>query len=77
MAVLIEEAFVEIQLCLLVALGATLALIWPQVCAVIGSALIFGASFMAGPAAISVVAQRVLSLSSLTWGLALLTASLP
>ena len=61
--------------CLLVATGTVPALIWPQAWAVIASALIFGASFMAGPAAVSVVAQRVLSLSSLTWGLALLTAS--
>ena len=30
---------------------------------------------MAGPAAVSVLAQRVLPASSLTWGLALLTAT--
>lgn len=61
--------------CLLVAVGTVPALVWPAAWAVIGSALIFGASFMAGPAAVSVVAQRVLPLPSLTWGLALLTAS--
>ena len=61
--------------CLLVAIGTIPALVWPAAWAVIGSALIFGASFMAGPAAVSVVAQRVLPASSLTWGLALLTAS--
>ena len=60
---------------LLVAIGTIPALVWPTAWAVIASALIFGASFMAGPAAVSVVAQRVLSASSLTWGLALLTAS--
>ncbi len=61
--------------CLMVAVGTVPALIWPEPWAVIVSALIFGASFMAGPAAVSVVAQRLLSASSLTWGLALLTAS--
>lgn len=61
--------------CLLVAIGTIPALVWPAAWAVIGSALIFGASFMAGPAAVSIVAQRVLPASSLTWGLALLTAS--
>ena len=61
--------------CLLVAVGTIPALVWPAAWAVIGSALILGASFMAGPAAVSVVAQRVLPHSSLTWGLALLTAS--
>ncbi|MGH8803512.1 MAG: YbfB/YjiJ family MFS transporter [Polaromonas sp.] len=61
--------------CTLVALGTMPALIWPAPWAVIGSALIFGAGFMAGPAAVSVVAQRVLPASSLTWGLALLTAT--
>ncbi|MEP6965358.1 MAG: YbfB/YjiJ family MFS transporter [Polaromonas sp.] len=59
----------------LVAAGTIPALVWPAAWAVIASALIFGASFMAGPAAVSVVAQRVLPPSSLTWGLALLTAS--
>lgn len=61
--------------CLLVALGTTPALIWSESWAVIASALIFGASFMAGPAAVSVAAQRLLPASSLTWGLALLTAA--
>ena len=61
--------------CTLVALGTVPALIWPAPWAVIASALIFGASFMAGPAAVSVVAQRLLPASSLTWGLALLTAT--
>ena len=61
--------------CTLVALGTMPALIWPAPWAVIASALIFGAGFMAGPAAVSVVAQRVLPASSLTWGLALLTAT--
>jgi predicted MFS family arabinose efflux permease len=61
--------------CLVVAVGTVPALVWPAPWAVIVSALIFGASFMAGPAAVSVVAQRLLSASSLTWGLALLTAS--
>lgn len=60
---------------LLVAVGTVPALIWQEPWAAIASALIFGASFMAGPAAVSVVAQRVLPHSSLTWGLALLTAS--
>ena len=59
---------------LLVAIGTVPALLWPQAWAVITSALVFGASFMAGPAAVSVVAQRVLPMASLTWGLALLTA---
>ncbi|MGV8805158.1 MAG: YbfB/YjiJ family MFS transporter [Polaromonas sp.] len=59
---------------LLVATGTVPALLWPQAWAVIASALVFGASFMAGPAAVSVVAQRVLPMASLTWGLALLTA---
>jgi predicted MFS family arabinose efflux permease len=61
--------------CVMVAAGTVPALVWPAPWAVIASALIFGASFMAGPAAVSVVAQRLLSASSLTWGLALLTAS--
>ena len=61
--------------CLLVALGTVPALVWSVAWAVITSALIFGASFMAGPAAVSVVAQRALPRQSLTWGLALLTAS--
>lgn len=61
--------------CLLVAIGTIPALVWPTAWAAIASALLFGASFMAGPAAVSVVAQRLLSASSLTWGLALLTAS--
>ncbi|SFB85277.1 Predicted arabinose efflux permease, MFS family [Polaromonas sp. OV174] len=61
--------------CSLVALGTVPALIWPTAGTVIASALIFGASFMAGPAAVSVVAQRVLPAASLTWGLALLTAT--
>ena len=61
--------------CGLVALGTMPALIWPQPWAVIGSALIFGASFMAGPAAVSMAAQRLLPARSLTWGLALLTAT--
>lgn len=60
---------------LLVAGGTIPALVWPAPWAVMASALIFGASFMAGPAAVSVVAQRVLPHASLTWGLALLTAS--
>ena len=63
------------MVCVLVAVGTLPALIWPVAWAVIASALIFGASFMAGPAAVSVVAQRVLQAPSLTWGLALLTAS--
>jgi predicted MFS family arabinose efflux permease len=61
--------------CTLVAIGTVPALIWPAPWAVIASAVIFGASFMAGPAAVSVAAQRVLPASSLTWGLALLTAT--
>ena len=61
--------------CVLVALGTTPALIWHESWAAIASALIFGASFMAGPAAVSVAAQRLLPASSLTWGLALLTAA--
>ncbi|SFU73715.1 Predicted arabinose efflux permease, MFS family [Polaromonas sp. YR568] len=61
--------------CVIVAAGTVPALVWPEPWAVIVSALIFGASFMAGPAAVSVVAQRLLSTASLTWGLALLTAS--
>ncbi|WP_309678814.1 YbfB/YjiJ family MFS transporter [Polaromonas sp.] len=61
--------------CVIVAAGTLPALIWPQAWAVIASALIFGASFMAGPAAVSVVAQRLLPATSLTWGLALLTAA--
>ena len=61
--------------CVLVAIGTMPALIWPAPWAVIGSALIFGASFMAGPAAVSMVAQRLLPAPSLTWGLALLTAT--
>jgi predicted MFS family arabinose efflux permease len=61
--------------CVLVAIGTVPTLIWPAPWAVIGSALIFGASFMAGPAAVSMVAQRLLPASSLTWGLALLTAT--
>lgn len=61
--------------CSLVAIGTLPALIWPQPWAVISSALIFGASFMAGPAAVSTVAQRLLPAPSLTWGLALLTAT--
>lgn len=61
--------------CALVAIGTMPALIWAESWAVIASALIFGASFMAGPAAVSVAAQRLLPASSLTWGLALLTAA--
>lgn len=61
--------------CALVAIGTMPALIWAESWAVIVSALIFGASFMAGPAAVSVAAQRLLPASSLTWGLALLTAA--
>lgn len=61
--------------CVLVAIGTVSALIWAESWAVIASALIFGASFMAGPAAVSVAAQRLLPASSLTWGLALLTAA--
>lgn len=61
--------------CVMVAIGTVPALLWPEPWAVIASALIFGASFMAGPAAVSLVAQRLLPLSALTRGLALLTAS--
>lgn len=61
--------------CVVVAVGTMPALIWPESWAVIASALIFGASFMAGPAAVSVAAQRLLPAASLTWGLALLTAA--
>ena len=61
--------------CVVVAVGTVPALIWSESWAVIASALIFGASFMAGPAAVSVAAQRLLPSSSLTWGLALLTAA--
>lgn len=61
--------------CVFVAIGTMPALIWAESWAVIASALIFGASFMAGPAAVSVAAQRLLPASSLTWGLALLTAA--
>ncbi|MGH6627523.1 MAG: YbfB/YjiJ family MFS transporter [Burkholderiaceae bacterium] len=58
-----------------VALGSLPALVWPSVAAIVASALLFGSSFMAGPAAVSVVAQRVLPAAHLTFGLALLTAS--
>ncbi len=60
---------------LLVALGSIPPLLWDGPWAALISALLFGACFMAGPAAISLVAQRTLSVSSLTWGLALLTAA--
>ncbi|MFZ2220257.1 MAG: YbfB/YjiJ family MFS transporter [Rhodoferax sp.] len=60
---------------LLVALGSIPALLWKGPGAALASALLFGACFMAGPAAISLVAQRTLSASGLTWGLALLTAA--
>lgn len=60
---------------LLVALGSVPPLLWDGPWAALLSALVFGACFMAGPAAISLVAQRVLPLPSLTWGLALLTAA--
>ena len=60
---------------LLVALGSVPALLWEGPRAALASALLFGACFMAGPAAISLVAQRTLSASRLTWGLALLTAA--
>lgn len=58
-----------------VALGSLPALIWPGIGSIVASALLFGSSFMAGPAAVSVVAQRVLPAAQLTFGLALLTAS--
>ena len=60
---------------LLVALGSIPPLLWDGPWAALISALVFGACFMAGPAAISLVAQRTLLASSLTWGLALLTAA--
>ena len=60
---------------LLVALGSVPALLWEGPGAALASALLFGACFMAGPAAISLVAQRTLPASQLTWGLALLTAA--
>ena len=59
----------------LVALGSIPPLLWQGPWAALVSALVFGACFMAGPAAISLVAQRTLSASRLTWGLALLTAA--
>ena len=58
----------------LVALGSIPPLRWEGYGAAMVSAVVFGACFMAGPAAISLVAQRMLTVSSLTWGLALLTA---
>ncbi len=60
---------------LLVAVGSVPPLLWDGPWAALVSALVFGGCFMAGPAAISLVAQRTLSTSSLTWGLALLTAA--
>ena len=60
---------------LLVALGSVPPLVWSGPWAALLSALVFGGCFMAGPAAISLVAQRLLPLPSLTWGLALLTAA--
>ncbi|WP_332777159.1 YbfB/YjiJ family MFS transporter [Polaromonas sp.] len=61
--------------CVIVAAGTLPALIWPTPLAIVASALLFGSSFMAGPAAVSVVAQRLLPGSTLTLGLALLTAA--
>ncbi len=60
---------------LLVALGSVPPLVWSGPWAALLSALVFGGCFMAGPAAISLAAQRLLPLPSLTWGLALLTAA--
>ncbi|WP_171016005.1 YbfB/YjiJ family MFS transporter [Ramlibacter sp. 2FC] len=61
--------------CTAVALGMLPLLVSPTPLAALASALLFGASFMAGPAAVSMVAQRLLPAPALTWGLSLLTAA--
>ena len=61
--------------CACVAIGTVPVLLssaWPALAL---SALVFGASFMAGPAAVSLVAQRLLSERHLAGALGALTAS--
>jgi predicted MFS family arabinose efflux permease len=57
----------------LAALGALPVLLYPGFAAAFLSALIFGGSFMAGPASIAIVAQRQLPPASLTAAIAILT----
>lgn len=61
--------------CACVAVGTAPVLLSPAWPALALSALVFGASFMAGPAAVSLVAQRVLPETQLAGALGALTAS--
>lgn len=61
--------------CVCVAVGTAPVLLFSAWPALALSALVFGASFMAGPAAVSLVAQRVLPEAQLAGALGALTAS--
>jgi predicted MFS family arabinose efflux permease len=58
-----------------VIVGVLPVLIWPGIAGAFVSAVIFGAGFMAGPAAATVTAKRFLPAASLTSGIAALTAA--
>jgi predicted MFS family arabinose efflux permease len=60
---------------LVVLLGIIPVLVWPGVVAAFVSAVIFGAGFMAGPTAATVIASRTLPPASWAPGLAALTAA--
>jgi predicted MFS family arabinose efflux permease len=62
-------------ICVLLALSLIPVLVSSHPLAVIGSALLFGSVFMAGPAAVSIVAQRELSAADVARGLGALTAA--
>ena len=55
-------------------LGALAVLVYPGPAGMFVSAILFGGSFLAGPAAIAIVAQRQLPASSWTAAISLLTA---
>ncbi|GAB3188363.1 YbfB/YjiJ family MFS transporter [Hydrogenophaga aquatica] len=61
--------------CVCVAVGSVPVILSPLLPSLAFSALVFGASFMAGPAAVSLVAQRLLPYQQLAGGLGALTAA--
>ncbi len=60
---------------IVVLLGTLPVLIWPTVTAAFVSALIFGASFMAGPTAVTIIVRKLLRPPSWTAALAALTVA--
>jgi len=60
---------------LVVVVGLVPVLIWPGIVGAFISAIVFGAGFMAGPSAATVVAKRTLPAASWTTGIAALTTA--